>query len=182
MPRTTGDQSLRPVRLHGYVGVLPSIVPVNYLLDDDKVVIRTDAGSKLAAALRGAPVAFEVDGVDETHQAGWSVVVRGHAEEVTDAGKLAELRQTPLLAWHPGPKSHYVRINASQVIGRLIRIADLPGIGGDDGACRCRCNARHKLTKDRDIISGLDHSTSSKPLSAPPRQAKATGWPLRAVH
>jgi uncharacterized protein len=108
------------------VGVFPSIIPVNYLLDGDKIVIRTDAGSKLAAALRGAPVAFEVDGVDETHQVGWSVVVRGHAEEVTDSDKLAELRQTPLLAWHPGPKPHYVRINASQVIGRRIRIADLP--------------------------------------------------------
>ena len=32
------------------VGVLPSIIPVNYLLDEDKVVIRTDAGSKLSAA------------------------------------------------------------------------------------------------------------------------------------
>jgi len=40
--------------------VLPSVVPVNYLLDNDRIVIRTDAGSKLAAALRGAPVAFEV--------------------------------------------------------------------------------------------------------------------------
>ena len=35
-----------------------------------------------------------MDGVDETHQVGWSVVVRGHAEEVTDEDKLAELRQT----------------------------------------------------------------------------------------
>jgi nitroimidazol reductase NimA-like FMN-containing flavoprotein (pyridoxamine 5'-phosphate oxidase superfamily) len=109
-----------------YVGVLPSIIPVNYLLDDTKIVIRTDAGSKLAAALRGAPVAFEVDGVDEGHQVGWSVVVRGHAEEVTDADKIAELRQTPLLAWHPGPKAHYVQINATQVIGRRIKIADIP--------------------------------------------------------
>jgi hypothetical protein len=83
------------------VGVLPSIIPVNYLLDDDKVVIRTDAGSKLAAALRGAPVALEVDGADENHQVGWSVVVRGRVEEVTDEDKLAELRKTPLLAWHP---------------------------------------------------------------------------------
>jgi len=74
------------------VGVLPSIVPVNYLLDNDKIVIRTDAGSKLAAALRGAPVAFEVDGVDENHQVGWSVVVGGRAEEITDEDKLAELR------------------------------------------------------------------------------------------
>ena len=28
-----------------YVGVFPSIIPVNYLLDEDKIVIRTDAGS-----------------------------------------------------------------------------------------------------------------------------------------
>jgi nitroimidazol reductase NimA-like FMN-containing flavoprotein (pyridoxamine 5'-phosphate oxidase superfamily) len=108
-----------------YVGVLPSIIPVNYLLDDDKIVIRTDAGSKLSAALRGAPVAFEVDGVDETRQVGWSVVVRGRAEEVADEDQLAELRQTPLLAWHPGPVARYVRINASQVIGRRIKIADI---------------------------------------------------------
>jgi uncharacterized protein len=107
------------------VGVFPSIIPVNYLLDGDKIVIRTDAGSKLAAALRGAPVAFEVDGVDETHQVGWSVVVRGHAEEVTDEDTIAELRQTPLLAWHPRTKARYIRINASQVIGRRINIADL---------------------------------------------------------
>ena len=92
--------------------MLPSIIPVNYLLDNDKIVIRTDAGSKLAAALRGAPVAFEVDGVDETHQVGWSVVVRGRAEEITDEDTIAELRQTPLLAWHPRAKPRYIRINA----------------------------------------------------------------------
>jgi nitroimidazol reductase NimA-like FMN-containing flavoprotein (pyridoxamine 5'-phosphate oxidase superfamily) len=109
-----------------YVGVLPSIIPVNYLLDDDKVVIRTDAGSKLAAALRGAPVALEVDGADENHQVGWSVVVRGRVEEVTDEDKLAELRKTPLLAWHPRAKPRYIRINPSQVSGRRINIADLP--------------------------------------------------------
>ena len=112
--------------LMNYVGVFPSIIPVNYLLDEDKIVIRTDAGSKLNAALRGAPVAFEVDGVDETRQVGWSVVVRGHAEEVTDEDKLAKLRQTPLLAWHPGPNPRFVQINARQVSGRRIKIADIP--------------------------------------------------------
>ena len=108
------------------VGVLPSIIPVNYLLNEDKVVLRTDAGSKLNAALRGAPVAFEVDSVDEAHEVGWSVVVRCRAEEVIDENKLGELRQTPLLAWHPGRKPHYVRINASKVSGRRIRVADIP--------------------------------------------------------
>jgi len=112
--------------LMNYVGVFPSIIPVNYLLDEDKIVIRTDAGSKLNAALRGAPVAFEVDGVDETRRVGWSVVVRGHVEEVTDEDKLAELRQTPLLAWHPGRNPRFVQINARQVSGRRIKIADIP--------------------------------------------------------
>lgn len=108
------------------VGVLPSIIPINYLLADATVVFRTDAGSKLAAAVRRAPVAFEIDGVDEHRQTGWSVVVRGRAEEITDEEQLAQLRQTPLLAWAPGVKERYVRINTSQVSGRRISIANLP--------------------------------------------------------
>jgi uncharacterized protein len=108
------------------VGVLPVIIPVNYLLDEDSVVFRTDTGSKLAAAVRGAPVAFEVDGVDQDRQIGWNVVVRGRAEEVTDPIKLAELRRTPLVAWHPSANPRYVRVRPSQVIGRRIAIGDLP--------------------------------------------------------
>jgi nitroimidazol reductase NimA-like FMN-containing flavoprotein (pyridoxamine 5'-phosphate oxidase superfamily) len=86
----------------------------------------SDAGSKLATALRGAPVAFEVDVLDQKRQVGWSVVVRGRAEEITDEDKFAELRQTPLLAWHPRAKPRYIQINPSQVIGRRIKIAGLP--------------------------------------------------------
>ncbi|MFL6046041.1 MAG: pyridoxamine 5'-phosphate oxidase family protein [Propionibacteriaceae bacterium] len=48
---------------------------------NERCTTATDAGSKLAAALRGAPVAFEVDVVDQKRQVGWSVVVRGRAEE-----------------------------------------------------------------------------------------------------
>ncbi len=108
------------------VGLLPQIIPVNYLLDDDMVVFRTDPGSKLAAAIRGAPVAFEVDGVDEQHLVGWSVVVRGHAGEVTDTTELTRLRQGPLVAWAPGTKAHYVRVHPGPVTGRRISVADLP--------------------------------------------------------
>lgn len=75
---------------------------------------RTDAGSKLAAAIRSAPVAFEVDGVDQDRQIGWNVVVRGRAEEVTDPIKLAELRWTPLVAWHTSANPRYVRVNRAR--------------------------------------------------------------------
>lgn len=102
------------------VGVLPIIVPVNYVLHAGSVVFRTDEGSKLSAAVRGAPVAFEVDGLDEVRGVGWSVVVRGHGEEITDAASLDSLRQAPPLPWAPGEKSHYVRVTASKVAGRRI--------------------------------------------------------------
>jgi|SRR3954447_22684720 nitroimidazol reductase NimA-like FMN-containing flavoprotein (pyridoxamine 5'-phosphate oxidase superfamily) len=108
------------------VGILPLIVPVNYLLDDDTVVFRTDRGSKLAAAIHHAPVAFEIDGVDPEHRVGWSVLVRGHAEEVLDDTKCRQLQQTPLRAWTPKEKHRYVCITPSQVIGRRIRIDDVP--------------------------------------------------------
>jgi nitroimidazol reductase NimA-like FMN-containing flavoprotein (pyridoxamine 5'-phosphate oxidase superfamily) len=83
------------------VGVLPLIIPVNYVWEDGAVVFRTDSGSKLRAAARGAPVAFEIDGLDQERRVGWSVVVRGHAREITDPTRLAELGQLPLVAWSP---------------------------------------------------------------------------------
>jgi nitroimidazol reductase NimA-like FMN-containing flavoprotein (pyridoxamine 5'-phosphate oxidase superfamily) len=107
-------------------GVMPMIIPVNYLFHDERVVFRTDPGSKLTAALHDAPVAFEVDGADEQRQLGWSVVVRGHAEEVTDADERERLSGTPLVTWAPGAKAHYVRVNPRMVTGRRIRMPDLP--------------------------------------------------------
>ncbi|HEX8509811.1 MAG TPA: pyridoxamine 5'-phosphate oxidase family protein [Propionibacteriaceae bacterium] len=108
------------------VGVLPMIIPVNYLLHGGRVVFRTDTGSKLSAAVHGAPVAFEVDGIDEERRIGWSVVIRGHLEEVTDAASLEQLRSTPLNVWAPGAKAHYLRVTVSQMSGRRISVAKLP--------------------------------------------------------
>jgi uncharacterized protein len=107
-------------------GVMPMIIPVNYLFQDERVVFRTDPGSKLTAALHDAPVAFEVDGADEQRQLGWSVVVRGHVEEVTDPDERERLGETPLVTWAPGAKAHYVRVNPRMVTGRRIRMSDLP--------------------------------------------------------
>jgi nitroimidazol reductase NimA-like FMN-containing flavoprotein (pyridoxamine 5'-phosphate oxidase superfamily) len=105
---------------------MPVILPVNYVVDGGSVVFRTDAGSKLDAAARGAPVAFEVDGIDETNRTGWSVLVRGRAEQVTGETELARLRQLPLVPWAPGARPYYVRISAHEVTGRRITVAHLP--------------------------------------------------------
>ena len=57
------------------VGVFPIVVPVNYLMYDGSVIFRTMPGAKLAAAIRGGDVAFEVDQTDELGKTGWSVLV-----------------------------------------------------------------------------------------------------------
>src|SRR5215212_2238073 len=60
----------------------PDIFPINYVVDHGSIVFRTAEGTKLAAAVLGRGVAFEVDGYDEPSGEAWSVVVKGHAVEI----------------------------------------------------------------------------------------------------
>lgn len=109
------------------VGVHPIVVPVNYVLHDGAVVFRSGPGAKLAAAVRGADVAFEVDQTDDTEHTRWSVLVRGHVEELVDADELEELRDHQLQPWAPGTKRHYVRVNATLITGRRIALDTVTG-------------------------------------------------------
>jgi uncharacterized protein len=105
---------------------LPAVELVNFALDGGDVIIRTDAGGKLAAATRGAVVAFEADSVDAHGHAGWSVTVVGHARAVTDSEELHRLEQIPLTPWAPGKRDHFIRISSAIVSGRRIG-TDLAG-------------------------------------------------------
>ncbi|MEO6467837.1 MAG: pyridoxamine 5'-phosphate oxidase family protein [Acidimicrobiia bacterium] len=57
----------------------PIVVPVNYRFVEaaqrNWIAIRTRAGNIIERA--SPPVAFEIDGIDDTHRRGWSVLVRG---------------------------------------------------------------------------------------------------------
>lgn len=99
----------------------PDIFPVNYLLDGDRVVIRTDEGMKLRHASLDR-VAFEVDRVDPKTGEAWSVVVKGTSREITTAIDAAsererELSLEPLGAEHG---RHWLRIVPRSVTGRRI--------------------------------------------------------------
>jgi uncharacterized protein len=102
--------------LDGY----PVVLPVNYRLDHGTVVFRTSIGSKLDAVARGAAVGFEVDELDPDWQEGWSVVIRGHGEEVTNPAEVARLQRLPLRPWGPGSRSRFVRIQPDMITGRRI--------------------------------------------------------------
>ena len=106
------------------IGALPAIFPINYALLDDDVVFRTTPGTKLSSASRHAVVAFEVDEVDQLYHEGWSVMVVGRSEEITDPEDLARAGRLPLARWARtgGPES-FVRIRSELISGRqLIQI------------------------------------------------------------
>jgi uncharacterized protein len=95
------------------------ILPVNYQVHRNGVVFRTDPGSKLSAAMDGQPLGFEVDEVDAAWHEGWSVLMQGHGELVTDAEELEQIDATGLWAW-AGLSSHTVRFVPTRITGRRI--------------------------------------------------------------
>lgn len=114
----------QPVKV-GRVGITddqgrPLVIPVNYCMDADGVVFRTAPGSLLATRAAGRRIAFEADDVDVALQDGWSVLVDGVAQTVTDVVELARLRRLRLRAWAPGDRSLYLRIDPVQITGRQI--------------------------------------------------------------
>ena len=98
----------------------PVILPVNFVFHEGMIVFRTDPGEKLNDVPMRR-VAFETDGTDG--QGAWSVVVRGHAREVTTAlgDAYEELRALPVPIQAPGDKAHWIAIEITEVSGRLIR-------------------------------------------------------------
>jgi uncharacterized protein len=118
------------------VGALPAIFPINYAMWGDDVVFRTTPGTKLAAAVRNAVVAFEVDASNAMSHTGWSVLVVGACREITDPAELAVTDRLPLTRWTRGggPEST-VCIRPELVSGREIAqptVGDVEGPGNRD--------------------------------------------------
>jgi uncharacterized protein len=101
------------------LGALPVILPVNFTMVDGDIVIRTTPGTKLDAATTNAVVAFEVDGFDPTDHDGWSVLVQGVAEEVTDPDEIRTLDRVTHAAWS-GATGRFVRIGTRILSGRRL--------------------------------------------------------------
>jgi nitroimidazol reductase NimA-like FMN-containing flavoprotein (pyridoxamine 5'-phosphate oxidase superfamily) len=102
-------------------GSAPHVFPVNYALDGDDVVFRTDRGSKLDIGPR-APACFEIDRFDATTRSGWDVVVSGRLEEITelDGARLQRASSLPIDPWADGERTHWMRLVTRDVTGRRI--------------------------------------------------------------
>lgn len=118
-------------------GALPTILPVNFCLDDDRILILTGCGSKLDAATRHAVVAFQVDDFDPLWHSGWSVVVVGVAHEVDDPDELEALSALPMARWAPYGNGRVIAIDTDLVSGRRIEpgIPRSAGFDRDEAGC-----------------------------------------------
>ncbi|MCX4744788.1 pyridoxamine 5'-phosphate oxidase family protein [Kitasatospora sp. NBC_01287] len=99
----------------------PTVVPVNYTVLGGTVVYRTAPGT-VTAAEPGGEVAFEVDQIDEARSRGWSVVVVGTVEYVTEPEAVQRLmEESAAQPWAGGKRDLWVRIEPTRVTGRIIR-------------------------------------------------------------
>ncbi|RKE17701.1 pyridoxamine 5'-phosphate oxidase family protein [Streptomyces sp. TLI_171] len=90
----------------------PVVRPVGYLVHGHGVLYRTDPDGVLAPGA-GGDAAFEVDRADRELGQGWSVLMIGPLEYVTEPALLAELPQPPA-------HGRWVRLTPTSVTGRSI--------------------------------------------------------------
>lgn len=99
----------------------PYIVPVNYSVVDDAIIVRTSPYSLLGTYGRDSMLAFEVDQFDHERQRGWSVVARGRAEAVVRPAELEHIREIwEPRPWASGARSLHLRLRWTEISGRRI--------------------------------------------------------------
>jgi len=98
------------------------ILPVNYAVHEDAVVVRTAVDGALARHGHDQDLVFEVDAVDEERWTGWSVLARGRGELVADPGPrpMGERARS----WADGARDAELRLAWTELTGR--RVGALP--------------------------------------------------------
>jgi nitroimidazol reductase NimA-like FMN-containing flavoprotein (pyridoxamine 5'-phosphate oxidase superfamily) len=108
----------------GRIGFLakdgPVVLPMNYILSGDHIIVRTVAFGVVARSAIDQKVAFEVDDVDDFLEAGWSVLVTGAGTLLSD-DQLQQLKSGVVPdPWAEGPRTLFFSIACDQVSGRRL--------------------------------------------------------------
>jgi nitroimidazol reductase NimA-like FMN-containing flavoprotein (pyridoxamine 5'-phosphate oxidase superfamily) len=103
------------------VDALPVVLPVNFVLRNEEIIIRTAPGTKLSAAVANAVVAFEADQFDSISHTGWSVLVQGTSRVLRDPAEIEAARQLPLRPWANEATDWFIALTTDVVNGRRVR-------------------------------------------------------------
>lgn len=95
----------------------PVVLPVNYVMVGDCVVVATSPYSSLGRNATSASVAFEVDEIDDFTESGWSVLVRGQTS-VIERHELADVELPQ--PWAEGIRTLILKISVAEISGRRL--------------------------------------------------------------
>lgn len=99
----------------------PVVLPVNFVVHNETVLIRTTAYGVIGRISPASEIAFEVDRLDEAMREGWSVLLVGAIERVEDPEEVAALMDSPdLEPWVGGVRNLVMQIRPRRVTGRWI--------------------------------------------------------------
>jgi hypothetical protein len=100
------------------VSALPAILPVRFVLDNDRIVVAAGVGTALDRGTDGSVVAFQADGIDEATQSEWSVGVVGVANHLALAHDVERAAALPLPRWGADEPRQFVALSTEQISGR----------------------------------------------------------------
>jgi nitroimidazol reductase NimA-like FMN-containing flavoprotein (pyridoxamine 5'-phosphate oxidase superfamily) len=98
-------------------GAPPLVRPVNFVLDDVRLVIRTGDGALWRSASARPLATFEIDGSSNVDHRGWSVIATGTLSTVVADPRTLAL---PLRAWAPHGRDRFVAIEVDEISGRRL--------------------------------------------------------------
>ncbi len=109
-------------RLGVVVDGVPIVLPMQFAMEGETVVLQTNQGAKtLNAPLHS--VSFEVDHVDWDNGVGWSVLLQGYGADISSAldQRSEALRSLTVHSWAPPPADRWLKIIPRKITGRVIR-------------------------------------------------------------
>ncbi len=126
--RELSDRECRGLLLAGVAGRAalatptgPHIVPVNYTVVGEAIIIRTSPYSLLGTYGRDTTLAFEIDEFDNERGRAWSVQARGRVEPVVERAELELIREVAEPhPWAGGARPLYLRLRWTELSGRQV--------------------------------------------------------------
>lgn len=112
---------------------LPTIRPVNHIVEGQDVVIHANLGI-VPPHVERQVVAYEADTINHDTQLGWCVILTGTTEAVTDPDDVLRYERQ-VDPWLHGVQHRIIRIHPDIVTGiELIGRAEVPGTPGSVAA------------------------------------------------
>jgi hypothetical protein len=98
-------------------GALPAVLPVPYVVHEDRLLIPAVRDSTVVPALRGAVVALLVDSFGGDPGSGWGVTVVGPTHVIGSPEQVAALDGLRLFTGPPPPGHCYIAVRPSLLRG-----------------------------------------------------------------